>query len=214
MENILKIIKQNEEQKKTLEFHRELFSLTLKLLANYGWYISEDLKMNELTSMYRNAYEENVKELDNFFIQFYNDSLEKNTTSLSIRFKDRKIMFQEALSAHKNKYYHCSTLLWLTLCDSLCEGELFKLKGEKKAIKNFLQKNGTDEIHSKYLEVLTEVNAIDVFTGNKSNYISQLNRHGIVHGYDINYGTEVNSLKAFSLLVFIKDMVNRHKREI
>lgn len=213
MENILKIIEQNKEFEKTMKFHRELFSNSLKLLANYGWYVSEEIKMNELTSMYKNAYEDNEKELNDFFVQFYNISMEKNIKSLSKRFHDRKFMFQEAQNAHNDKYYHCSILLWLTLCDSLCEGELFKLKGDKKAIKNFLRKNNTDEIHSKYLEVLTEVNAIDVFTGNKSNYKSQLNRHGIVHGYDINYGSEINSLKAFSLLVFIKDMVNRHKRQ-
>lgn len=31
----------------------------------------------------------------------------------------------------------------------------------------------------------------------------RLNRHEIVHGVDVNYGTEVNSLKTLSLLAYV-----------
>jgi hypothetical protein len=201
-----------EEFNQKMELHRELFANALKMLANYGWYISDKMQMNQLTNLVKLASDEKEEDLNAFFLEYYTEHLSDNIISLGKRFPERKAMFEEAFNAHKNKFYHSSSLLWLTLCDGICEGRLFKLKGNKKEIRNWLEYNGTPKTYAKYLEVITEENAIDAFTGDKEKYKSQLNRHGIIHGYDINYGNEINSLKAFSLLVFIKDMVNRHKR--
>jgi hypothetical protein len=215
MNNPLKKFNEMQEEfKETMSLHRELFANALKMLANYGWYISEKLQMNQLTDLVKLAHNEEEEDLNNFFLGYYSEHISDNVNSLTVRFPERKEMFEEAFKAHNNKLYHSSTLLWLTLCDGICEGELFKLKGNKRAIRKWLEDNDTPDTYAKYLEVITEVNAIDAYTGHKANYKSQLNRHGIVHGYDINYGNEINSLKAFSLLVFIKDMVNRHKRMI
>ena len=191
--------------------HKELYAQALKLLANYGWYISEKLEVIQTIKLVKLCIDDKDFELNTFFIKYYSECISNNVNSLSEKFPDRKIMFEEALKAHNNKLYHCSTLLWITLCDGLCEGELFKLKGDKKAINKWLTDNQTPIGYLKFIEVITKVNAIDAYTGNKINYKSQLNRHGIVHGFDINYGSEINSLKAFSLLVFIKDIVTRHK---
>lgn len=207
-----KISDMQQEIKQAMSLHRELFANALKLLANYGWYISEKLQMNQLTNLVKLAHNDEEEDLNTFFLNYYSEHISENVSSLSVRFPERKELFEEAFSAHNKKLYHSSTLLWLTLCDGICEGELFKLKGNKRAIRKWLRDNDTTETYVKYLEVITEVNAIDAYTGDKAKYKSQLNRHGIVHGFDINYGNEINSLKAFSLLVFINDMVNRHKR--
>lgn len=201
-----------KEFKQTMALHRELFAHALKLLANYGWYISDQLQMNQLTDIVKLANDEKEDEINMFFLSYYSENIAENINSLAVRFPERKEMFEEAFQAHKNKSYHSSTLLWLTFCDGICDGELFKLRGKKSAIKKWLEKNDTPVAYTKFLEVITEENAIDAFTGDKAKYKSQLNRHGIMHGYDINYGNKINSLKAFSLLVFLKDMVNRHKR--
>ncbi len=202
------------ELEQTMSDSRELFSDALKMLANYGWYISDELPIGQLLVLVKHISNDKEEDLDAFFLNYYSKNISSNVNHLSIRFPERKNMFEEALIAHNKKLYHSSTLLWLTLCDGICEGELFKLKGNKRAIRKWLEDNDTPKKYMEWLEVITEVSAIDVYTGDKANYKSQLNRHGIVHGYDINYGNKVNSLKAFSLLVFIKDMVNRHKRLI
>jgi hypothetical protein len=107
--------------------------------------------------------------------------------------------------------FHSSILICLTLADGICNGQLFMIKKDKIRMKKFLEENETPEILSKFLSVITEINAIDAHTTQIENYGSNFNRHGIIHGYDLNYGTEINSLKALSLLTFVNDMVNRHK---
>jgi len=39
----------------------------------------------------------------------------------------------------------------------------------------------------------------------------KLNRHAILHGQDPDYGTEINSLKSISLLVYISDLVKYNR---
>lgn len=212
LDQIKELRKKHDDQKHLMKFHIELLAKAMKLIANYGWYISENIKMNEISECVKIADEGNEENLNNFFSKYYTKNMKENIKILSVRFPEREKIFKEGYKAHKSKLFHSSTLLWLTLCDSICDGELFKLRGNKKAIKKWLEKNKTPETYTKLLEVITEPNAIDAYTGDKQNYKSQLNRHGIMHGYDIDYGKKLNSLKAFSLLVFIKDMVNRHKR--
>lgn len=38
-------------------------------------------------------------------------------------------------------------------------------------------------------------------------YPCTLNRHEVLHGVNVNYGTEVNSLKCMSLLIYISDLL-------
>jgi len=59
--------------------------------------------------------------------------------------------------------------------------------------------------------VLGKESAINVDTckKDKSNYFSNLNRNGVMHGLHLDYGNEKNSLKALSLFCFLSDFI-RH----
>ena len=48
----------------------------------------------------------------------------------------------------------------------------------------------------------------------KGKFDSNLNRHAVIHGLDVNFGTEKNSLKAFSLLYSVSDFENRYKKTV
>jgi hypothetical protein len=192
--------------------HNDFLVRGFKAFANLGWYISEDINfgaLNDLTSLAEAGSDEPI---DAFFVAHYSTSLDKHFTKLRSRQQDRIHLINEAEKAHKEGMYHSSILLFITIADGICAGELFMIGKDKKRIKNFLKENDTPETLSKFLSVISEVNAIDAHTSQSDNYKSNLNRHGIIHGYDISYGSEINSLKALSLLTFVNDMVNRHKR--
>lgn len=55
--------------------------------------------------------------------------------------------------------------------------------------------------------------AIDATYSNGTKYPSKLNRHSVFHGLDLNYETEINSFKAFSLLTFIGEFFNKLIRQ-
>lgn len=189
--------------------HQDLFSRALILIANYSWYVSKDMRINEIVKLFKFAFEKNEVELNAYFLDYFSINMLDNINELSIKYPERSKMFHEAYNAHNKGLYHCSTLLWLTLSDGICNGKFFKIRKNKKALKLWLNQIGTPDSLIKILKVISQENAIDVFSDNTAQYPSQLNRHVIIHGFDSNYGNEINSLKAFSLLVFLKDMINR-----
>lgn len=68
-------------------------------------------------------------------------------------------------------------------------------------------------INTKYIKAfekaITEVSAIDTPHSKMSEFPSSLNRHGVLHGLDFDYGTRINSLKALSLLAFVGDFFSK-----
>ncbi len=87
---------------------------------------------------------------------------------------------------------------------------MFKTKNSKKAIKKFIEENNSSDKTSKTLSPILKESAIDIYHPKKEKFNSDLNRHGVVHGYDTDFGSESNSLKAFSLLCYIKDFIDRY----
>ena len=61
------------------------------------------------------------------------------------------------------------------------------------------------------LDVILRVNKIDEYFSTELRGSTELNRHAVLHGYDTNFGTELNSLKAYSLLLFIVDFLENKK---
>ena len=77
---------------------------------------------------------------------------------------------------------------------------MFRISKGKKEINDLLKTNNHADLISA---VLGKISAIDAWSGNKSNYFSDLNRHEVMHGLNHEYGKEINSLKALSLLSFV-----------
>lgn len=188
-----------------------LFEEGLTILAQNGWYIEEQsgiIKTIELIKMIQIG---EVEKVDLFFKDYYtvnSKSILKRQLEL---YPNRAGIITEAYRAHKLKMYHASTCLFLSQADGICKGELFKTRRQKESLKEFLSSNYPTKSIPNMLKVLTKENAIDVYHPEKSKYSSQLNRHGVFHGYDTDYGNEINSLKALSLLAFVTGFVQRYK---
>lgn len=48
----------------------------------------------------------------------------------------------------------------------------------------------------------------------ESKYFSSLNRHGVLHGVDLNYGKEENSLRCILLLGYLLDVKKYFDKKI
>lgn len=184
---------------------------SLRKLANYGWYISGDLLPGDVLVLASELERGNVKAVDNYFQRLYDKEAKNLIANLKRDYPERSKLLAEAFKAHKNRMYFASTSLFLSIADGFCQGILFKSKNGKKPKLDdqFSNRSPLEEI----IAVITEVNAIDEAHRKKNNYQSGLNRHGVMHGLDLDYGTKLNSLKALSLLIFITDFFVKPKRE-
>jgi hypothetical protein len=177
---------------------------SLKELASHGWYISADSPIFESLELTRELRSGNSNKVDQHMSIFYEGNLQIIIRRLKRDYPERSKILIEAAKTHRQKLYFASTSLFLIIADGLCNGTLYKTKGKKSHLKKQL---GNKNI-SGFLDVITEENAIDIPHAKKQKYPSSLNRHGVLHGLDIDYGTRLNSLKALSLLVFISDFSN------
>lgn len=181
-----------------------------KKLADFGWYVDASLSLGYSTSLMEKAIKGDKNFLDNFFLNYYGNQISGEKRSF-IKNSERVKIINEAIDCHNDSKYHASTILFLSQADGLCGGYLFKTGSKKKDLKNYLLNSDYGSLFLMLIKSIKQKSAIDSYYPNESvNFESELNRHGVIHGASINYGTEENSLKAFSLLCFVNDFVDRH----
>lgn len=210
-ENFMDGIKKLGEKliKTDLKFS-EIYSKGAVKLAEYGWYIGANVKVSQALDAIIFTNTNNKEKIDEIFINYYSENLEELSKAVIEKYSERDKILKEVIKCHNSKLYFASTTLFLSQVDGICNGELFKTKRSKSSIKKFIKDRSDKEKISSTLNPILEENAIDVYHPNKDKFKSDLNRHGVMHGYDFDFGTETNSLKSFSLLCYIKDFIDRY----
>jgi len=183
-----------------------------KKLADFGWYIDGDIPLGYVTNLIEYAVEEKKKQLDDFFIEHYNNRIKESTKCFMSKHSNRLHIIKEAIECHNEKKFYSSTILFLSQADGICNGLLFKVGRNKQDLNKYLKSTEYGDFLTLILNSINEKSAIDSYYPEESNiYESALNRHGVIHGGITDFGTKENSLKAFSLLCFVNDFIDRHK---
>jgi hypothetical protein len=181
---------------------------SLRTLASHGWYVSANSGITDSIKLAAEISKGNINKVNKQLQEFYQADAKRIISHLRKTFPERKKLFDEALKAHQRKMYFASTSLFLSLADGLCNGSLFITKNNKASLKKYLANKTYLE---DFLKVISEVSAIDTAHYKKNSFPSNLNRHGVLHGLDFDYGTRLNSLKALSLLAFVGDFLVKQK---
>jgi uncharacterized protein YdiU (UPF0061 family) len=199
-----KLLKRSAEGIKRFE---EISNDGFAKLASYGWYVDGDISLGYTTGLMEKAINENQEYLDDYFSEYYRTSMKEKMGIISRKHENRSKIIEEAVYCHQNAKYYASTTLFLSQADGICSGLLFKTRKNKEALKQYITKNNS--FFSILMIAIENINTIDSFYSEINLSDSQLNRHGVMHGWDTDFGREVNSLKAFSLLVFVSDFIDR-----
>ncbi|MDO8317045.1 MAG: hypothetical protein Q7T12_05935 [Flavobacterium sp.] len=178
-------------------------------LASYGWYVDSDISLGYVTGLMEKAINENQEYLDDYFSEYYGTFMKEKMSMMSRKHENRSKIIEEAVYCHQNGKYYASTTLFLSQADGICSGLLFKNRKNKEALKQYIAKNKCANFFSILMIAIENTNTIDSFYSKTNLDDSKLNRHGVMHGLDMDFGREVNSLKAFSLLVFVSDFIDR-----
>lgn len=185
----------------TLDEH---YQKAVEILADHGWYVSNTMLVGDIFSGALKAIRKDKKAVDYQMVKFYRAEIKSIVKNISSLYPERKLIFKEGKICHDRKNYHASTLLFLSQCDGICDGSMFSIKNSKQALKKFLPTK------QPYLnDPLTKVRGIDSKIDEAHLFNSDLNRHKVIHGKDVNFGTEINSYKALSLLNYVCEIIQR-----
>ena len=215
VENMMKPIV--ESVQRWVEIQIELGKF-LPDLAARGWYLSFDfldrLESAELLTFLKNK---NYKQIeDKILDQFYSRKNEIKD-KLSDKYPSRKSIVDLIFNLHEDEKYLASIPLCYTQADGISNNKwginFFRghSSGQLEIYRETKAENTIIGVLSEQLSVRNEQNQYG--KNLKQDIKSSVNRHKIIHGQSIDYGSEVNSIKAILILDFLADLDEYWKEE-
>lgn len=220
MELAYKWVYENIELKKEFEhFDKDQIQKITHKMSLYGWYADDFSLQSKINfkDCLRFIYSGFPEKMDNHLSKYYTDKLVEIEENLKNEYPKRKSIIYEAFFAHKKGLYHASTCLFITLIDGICDETFYKKffmnqKDHLPQIKGPLKTKGYSAVDFIITPIIKK-GALNGYKDDLKSYPVRLNRHEIIHGVDVSYGTEINSLKTLSLLTYIDYVLTIYKSD-
>ena len=181
----------------------------LMVLADRGWFLDPEWTIPELWP-YRNALIYSPEDGEQLLANHYRARRRSIRESLCKSFAVRAPILASAFDADARADYIVSVPLFLIqadgICRERCKRQLFSLQPGKD-LASYVAEIDADSITAAFLHPLAQGIPIKAkYTPGQA--FDGLNRHMVLHGDSVDYGTELNSLKAMSLLNFVGHMID------
>tara|TARA_R110002050_G_scaffold300768_1_gene472377 strand:- start:9061 stop:9906 length:846 start_codon:yes stop_codon:yes gene_type:complete len=189
---------------------------SLMLLSKYGWYLDFDSELYLPNQLGNLILDGKVEDVDKILMEYYNENLDSILEKLIESYPDRKQIFYQIVAAHREQKYFLTIPCILTQVDGICfditTKKYFITEKKDKKFRHLPEvateiakiSGSISEAFSMPILVQTAINSHE---SKIESFPVKLNRHLIMHGMDKEFGTEKNSLKCLSLLVYLSDML-------
>lgn len=186
----------------------ELTREALLVLGKHGWFIDIEIPFSSIWALENALKEGRIEDAEEALVKYYRERCPEIAESLKKAYPHRAAIIGAAFDAHARAEYVLSIPVFLAQADGICQ-ELIKIQLYKKerngrpATSVYVEAIAIDTFEAALLSPLTQPLPISASAHQRADDFSELNRHQILHGESTDYGTEVNSLKAISLLSYV-----------
>lgn len=173
------------------------------VFLEYGWFPGLNDGFSSLSELVERLNAQGT-DVDAVMADYYRSNFSSFSEELLVLNADRKAPLEAALKAHREGEYYLSIPVFIAQADGI-QARLDKtaikekFKGDETKILENL-KLWLEDRKSVFMLHPKERKEHEEKTGKTFNF---LNRHQVMHGESFDYGTEANSLKAFSYLFFV-----------
>ena len=184
---------------------------SLTKLARRGWFLSPHMPVAAIPQLGK-AAESMLNEVDEAVGQYFRRHLDDIEADLIATYPHRTQLLQEAFWAHRECKYSLSIKAFLEQADGIFYdgfGKPFFTKWGPGAVSQYSSRV-TGRFLQAVLHPLTGSAPLWEDSRSRDNPFEGLNRHEVMHGMKVDYNTELNSLKAVSLLDNLGWVLNRH----
>jgi cell fate (sporulation/competence/biofilm development) regulator YmcA (YheA/YmcA/DUF963 family) len=197
---------------KRLQIYLEKTPEHLLIIARHGWFIELDSEMKLPSNIVYEIENGNVLKADEQLIEYYNSNIGRIFDELVDRHPSRTPIFKEILSSYNSDKHFTLIPCVLSQIDGICHDftkKKFFIKNKKSHLPEITLEieNATGNFIDLFLSPLQNQTPINAWEKDPVKYPCNLNRHEIIHGTNIIYGTKINSLKCISLLKYISDLL-------
>lgn len=179
----------------------------LLLLGQHGWYLDLEMSLPSVWDLKNALTKGDNIEAETALVAYFESRLSTIEESISAKFPHRSHLIHAAFDAHRRNEYDLSIPVLLAQADGICKetvNEYLFLKHDKKprtAI--YVAQFTSDTYMAALLSPLAETLPIDASGNERPRGFVALNRHTVLHGDSLDYGTKINSLKSISLVNYV-----------
>ncbi len=186
----------------------------MRLALAEGWFFGWHDGLQSLMELVESLETTQLSTVDDIMVAYYRANLQPFSDEITSRYPNRAAAIKAAVNAHTSlaeQGYFLSVPVFIAQADGL----LAEITGVEspmtKAAKIFREKYADNPELLDLLYPFLELQGSDFMMSAKARQdaaqatgksFTALNRHQVMHGERSDYGTEINSLKAFSFLVF------------
>lgn len=204
----------NEQLQRTFEQLQQSFNElpenikeALLVFGKHGWYLDEEMSLPDIWNLKKELSKENIEKAEQTLIEHFERRLDDIEKFISKKFPQRKHLIKAAFNAHRRSEYELAIPVLFSQIDGICKDvrnrHLFIFKDRKSIYVNQIIFNAMEaamlSLFSENLPIWLSVGRPDIF--------DELNRHMVLHGESLDYGTKTNSLKAISLINYVSHVL-------
>ena len=185
-------------------------------IAKHGWFLDRDMPLGVPTEFARALDERHVEEVTEVITEYFRKNIDEIEKRLEKHCPRRMCVLREAFDAHREGKYSLSIPVFLSQADGIWWDEfsesVFQVQGRSRAAQDYIEENRSDYF-TAFFDIFEEQVPLWVSASERSQSFDQLNRHLVLHGEAVDYGSEENSLKAISFLNWLCWMLDWHNEK-
>ena len=193
------------------------FRDALIVLGNHGWFFDLDMPFPALWKLEKVLQGGNVEAAEQALMGYFRERSLKISNRLAAEFPHRAKVLKPAFDAHARGEYELSIPVFLTQADGISQEligvQFFKKHQNRPATAAYVEAITSDTFLAAVLFPLAHPLPISFAAHQRGGDFHDLNRHQVLHGESVDYGTEINSLKAMSLLNYVAQVLKRDSKE-
>jgi hypothetical protein len=181
---------------------------TSALLAQHGWFIDSAMPPNSAVSLAEMIQSGREEEAYAELEAYYTERRKSIEAELTTRFPHRSRFLANCFRSHDAGDYNTSVPLCLIQADGICHDlfgdQLFRIRNGTLRVRKKVDAKKLNWLCDAFVEPLRGLLPLAI---HDSPGVDKFNRHLILHGTDLEYGTRRNSLRAISLLSYLQGTV-------
>jgi hypothetical protein len=189
------------------------YQKALRILAEHGWYMDMEMVLRAPLELSKQFEEGHVPAADELMAGHFEARMVEIEQFLVKSFPLRAKIIASAFLAHREGLFELSVPVLLTQADGICReasGYHLFLRNNKTgnpAVAAYVEGMAGDLMWRAVLSPLTEMLPINKSEKERGEGFAGLNRHMVLHGESLDYGTRINSLKAVSLINYVSQVL-------
>jgi hypothetical protein len=182
----------------------------LSPLVRHGWYPDLELPFSVLSDLV-DDFKEDPSAGENVYVEYLCRELDAIEGRLKDASPARTEVLSDAFNSHRSGFFYASIPVLIAQADGVVWEKLSILlySSKREALRrreSELEESGIG-LSEVLMWPLLEPTSLNLSKGERPRDFVGMNRHLVLHGEDTTYGSERNSLRAISHLLFVSDVL-------